>query len=205
MAPAEFNLRHHPGGHSMTTALLIVDVQQGMFMLKRPPHQGDEVVGRIAALLTDARASHKPIFHIRHNGGPGHILEPNTAGWAFHPKVTPQEGEPVIDKRHSSAFQKTLLDEHLKQSGVDTVVITGLQTEYCVDSACRAAFALGYCVVLASDAHTTFATTVLPAARIIVHHNLTLGDGFAVLATTDELRREFANPGGASPAARSPV
>jgi len=32
----------------MAIALLIIDIQQGMFMLSRPPHQGDKVVERIA-------------------------------------------------------------------------------------------------------------------------------------------------------------
>jgi nicotinamidase-related amidase len=63
-----------------------------------------------------------------------------------------------------------------------------MQTEYCVDSACRAAAALGYRSVLVSDAHTTFDTSVLSAAQIIAHHNLTLGDSFAELALAREVR-----------------
>jgi nicotinamidase-related amidase len=171
----------------MATALLVIDMQQGMFMLSRSPYQGDQVVERIASLLKRARAHNAPIFHVRHNGGPGHILASDTAGWKLHPAVAPKENEPVVDKRHSSAFQNTTLHEQLKRSQIDKLVIAGMQTEYCVDSACRAAAALGYQVVLVSDAHTTFDTTVLSAERIIAHHNLTLGDGFGELARTDQI------------------
>jgi nicotinamidase-related amidase len=171
----------------MATALLVIDVQQGMFMLSRPLYQGDQVVERISSLLRRARACGVPVFHVRHDGGPGHILERETAGWQFHPAVAPRKGEPVIDKRHSSAFQDTPLHERLKRSEVDEVVIAGMQTEYCVDSACRAAAALGYRVVLASDAHTTFDTSALSATQIIAHHNLTLGGGFAELVATDQI------------------
>lgn len=171
----------------MATALLVIDVQQGMFMLSRSPYQGDQVVERIASLLKRARTHDAPIFHVRHNGGIGHILAPDTAGWNFHPAVAPQENEPVVDKRHSSAFQNTTLDEQLKLSRIDKLVIAGMQTEYCVDSACRAAAALGYQLVLVSDAHTTFDTPILSAEQIIAHHNLTLSDGFGDLARADQI------------------
>ena len=36
---------------------MIVDVQQGMFALRRPLHQGDEIVQRIAGLLGRAARS----------------------------------------------------------------------------------------------------------------------------------------------------
>jgi nicotinamidase-related amidase len=171
----------------MAIALPIIDVQQGMFMLSRPPHQGVKVVGRIASPSSRARARNVPVFHVRHDGGPGHILERGTAAWELHPLVAPREDEAVVDKRHSSAFQDTTLHERLQRSEIDKVVIAGMQTEYCVDSACRAAAALGYRVVLASDAHTTFDTSALSATQIVAHHNLTLGS-FGELAATDEIR-----------------
>jgi nicotinamidase-related amidase len=172
----------------MATALLLIDVQQGMFMLSRPLYQGQQVVERIASLLERARREKVPIFHVRHNGGPGHILERETAGWQFHPLATPQTHEPVVDKEHSSCFQDTALHQRLQTLQIDKLVIAGMQTEYCVDSACRAAAALGYRSVLVSDGHTTFDTSVLSAAQIIAHHNLTLGEGFAKLALNKEVR-----------------
>jgi nicotinamidase-related amidase len=158
-----------------------------MFMLSRPPHHGDKVVERVASLLSRARARNVPIFHVRHDGGSGQILERGTAGWELHPLVAPSEGEPIVDKQHSSAFQDTTLHKQLELAGVGKIVIAGMQTEYCVDSACRAAAALGYRVVLASDAHSTFDTSVLSATQIVAHHNLTLGS-FGELAATDEIR-----------------
>jgi nicotinamidase-related amidase len=58
----------------------------------------------------------------------------------------------------------------------------------CVESTCRAAVALGYQMVRVSDAHTTFDTAVLPAERIVAHHNHTLGKGFAELACAEEVQ-----------------
>jgi nicotinamidase-related amidase len=172
----------------MPTALVVVDVQQGMFSFNPPPYRAAEVLERIAALLERGRAAGVPIFHIRHDGGPGHILAKGSAGWPHHPAVAPRDDEAIIDKRHSSMFHDTDFHARLSALGVDRLVIAGLQTEMCVDSACRAATALGYDVVLASDGHTTWDSPALPAERIIAHHNRTLGRGFAELATVTDVR-----------------
>ena len=76
----------------------------------------------------------------------------------------------------------------MTERGIDRLVIAGLQTEMCVDSACRAAVSLGYRVVLASDGHTTWDTPALLAERIIAHHNRTLGRGFAELSTVVDVQ-----------------
>jgi len=50
----------------MTSALMIVDVQQGMFAVSPPPHRGEEIVWRIAGLLARARAEGWPVVHVQH-------------------------------------------------------------------------------------------------------------------------------------------
>jgi len=44
----------------MPTALLLVDIQRGLFAPPLEPHLGDEVVARIAMLLERARATAHP-------------------------------------------------------------------------------------------------------------------------------------------------
>ena len=172
----------------MPSALVVIDVQQGLFICKAPLHRGDDVLQRIAGLLARARAAEVPIFHVQHDGGPGHILAKGSVGWPHHPAVTPRAGEVVIEKRHSSAFHGTDFDARLRAANIDRLVVAGIQTEMCVESACRAAVGLGYQVILVSDAHTTYDSSVLPAERIIAHHNHTLGKGFAKVARADEIQ-----------------
>ncbi len=52
-----------------------------------------------------------------------------------------------------------------------------MQTEYCIDTNCRAAHGLGYRVALVNDGHTTFDNPALSAKQIVAHHNLTLRNG----------------------------
>lgn len=166
----------------MSRALVVIDVQQGMFTLQPPLHRDGEVVERIAGLLRRARAASLPIFHVQHDGGPGDLLAKGTPGWAHHPAVAPRPGEPVIEKQHSSAFHDTDFHAQLQSRGIDHLIVAGLQTEMCVDSACRHAVALGYRVTLVADAHSTYDSRVLPAQSIIDHHNRTLGSGFVALS-----------------------
>jgi nicotinamidase-related amidase len=165
----------------MTTGLLVIDLQRGMFSEVEKPHQGELVLERTAGLLRRARADGVPIFHVQHDGGPGDPLAKSGPGFEIHPAVKPADGEPVIEKSVCSAYQNTDLDERLRAQGIDRVVIAGMQTEYCIDTTCRAAFGLGYRVALVSDAHTTFNSPVLTAPQVIAHHNHTLRSGFVEL------------------------
>src|SRR5260221_10114518 len=84
---------------AMSSALMIVDVQQGMFAVSQPLHRGEEVLQRIAGLLSRARAEGIPVVHIQHDGGPGHVLARGSSGWSHHPLVAPRAGEIVVEKR----------------------------------------------------------------------------------------------------------
>jgi nicotinamidase-related amidase len=161
----------------MTTALLIIDLQRGMFEAGETPHEGEAVLSRVAALAERARGEGVPVLHVRHAGDPGDPLEKGTPGFEIHPKVAPKRDEPVITKTRCSAFFDTPLREELTRRGIERLVVAGMQTEYCVDTSCRAAADLGYKVVLVKDGHTTFGNGVLPAEKIVAHHNRTLGGG----------------------------
>lgn len=170
----------------MATVLLVVDLQVAMFSAAIPPHDGEAMRARVAGLIARARSERVPILHIRHDGGAGDPLERGTPGWSIHADVEPRDDEPVIDKTRCSAFNGTDLHARLKALGARRLVITGMQTEYCIDTLCRAAHGLGYTVTLIRDGHSTFATEDLPAAAIVAHHNRALYQGgFVALADAD--------------------
>ncbi|KUO96361.1 isochorismatase family protein [Ferroacidibacillus organovorans] len=66
------------------SALIIIDVQVGMFEEAEAVYQGDMLLRRIAALITKARSSMVPVIYVQHNEDPGGALEPNTRGWEIH-------------------------------------------------------------------------------------------------------------------------
>ena len=94
--------------------------------------------------------------------------------WKIHPEIAPAETDPRIVKYHPDMFQDTDLDGILKREGIESLVLCGFQTEYCVDTACRSAYAYGYKTELAMDGHSTFDANGLKAEQIVSHHNETL-------------------------------
>jgi nicotinamidase-related amidase len=166
----------------MATALLVIDVQKGMFdMPGMRPFDGEGVVRRIAELIARARKAGMPVIFVQHDGGEADALSPGKPGFALHPMLTPLEGEATVIKRQSSAFHETDLHKRLTELGIDHLIITGMQTEFCIDSTFRGARERGYRLTLVADCHTTFDSNVLPAEKIIAHHNRTLGDGATVV------------------------
>ena len=171
----------------MSTALVVIDVQRGMFQEPLRPYRPDELLARLRALQDHARAAGIPVFHVQHAGGEGEALARGTIGFAIHPDVAPKPGEEVVVKDRCDAFLGTGLDARLRASGIERLVIAGMQTEFCVDTTTRAAFAHGYKVVLAADAHSTFDSAVLRAPQIVAHHNVVLRD-FAEVVESATIR-----------------
>ncbi len=161
------------------TALVIIDVQRGMFASPEQPHDGNGVLSRIADLVSRARALSVPVIFVQHDGGEGHPLEKPHDNWKVHSGTGYIDGDVVIEKRNCDAFQDTDLQTKLVDGGITMLVLAGMMSEYCVDTTCRRAFSLGYNVILASDAHTTFSKPHLEAEKIVQHHNEVLGSGFA--------------------------
>ena len=70
-------------------------------------------------------------------------------------ELAPAEDEIVIPKTSSSPFISTNIDYVLRNLGVHFLMIAGVLTDQCVDSAVRDACDLGYLVTLAGDACAT--------------------------------------------------
>lgn len=157
----------------MKTALLVIDVQQLLCSGQWACHDIDVVVDRINALATRFRDAGLPVIFIQHEE-PQSPLAHDTPGWQLYARLAAKPEDIRIRKTTPDSFLRTELDAKLKSLGVDSVVICGLQSEYCVDSTARGALAHGYPVTLAADAHSTMDNGVLEAAQISAHHNATL-------------------------------
>jgi nicotinamidase-related amidase len=146
-----------------------------------PPYDGDGVLARIALLIAKARATNTPVMYVQHHGAGDHPFQPGKPGFPFHDAIAPMPGDDVTVKHESSAFHGTDFDARLKRAGIDHLVVTGMQSEYCVDSAIRSAHERGYRVTLVCDAHSTGDTKAAKAATIIAIQNATMAGDFATV------------------------
>jgi nicotinamidase-related amidase len=159
----------------MKNALLIIDVQQGLFDETPAPAEADAVIERINALAARARASDVPVILVQHEVA-GTQLQHDSPGWQLDSRLQATQADHRIRKTTPDSFLRTGLDEVLAFSGVEQLVICGYATEFCVDTTTRSAAAHGYAVILAADAHTTQDKAHASAAQIRTHHNATLPD-----------------------------
>lgn len=149
-----------------TTALVLIDLQNGIVSRDTKPYAANEVVQRAKAMADAFRAKGASVVFI-------HVLMDQflrlPADEAMQmPKELPanasdiveaagmQSGDLLIAKRHWGAFAQTNLESELRSRGVETVVLAGIATNIGVESTLRQGTGLGFGFVTVEDACSTF-------------------------------------------------
>ena len=163
----------------MANALLIIDMQTGLYDGPEKPFERERVLGTINQLIQRARKAQAPIFVARHTGPEGSPIAADSALWQLWPglDVDPTHDH-LFDKTRPSCFLGTRLAQQLAAAQINELVIVGMKTQFCIDTTCRVAAELGFSVVLPEDGHTCMDTPALKAEAIIEHHNATLAGAF---------------------------
>lgn len=167
------------------TALLILDVQNIFFSEQAPIYKGEEVLKSIIEIKEKAEREGALVIATQHLFGNmfGFDID-NTQGGEIRHEINNTIN---ILKSTPNPFLKKKLHQLLRENKIEKVIITGFQSEYCVDTSCRAAKSLGYDVTLISDAHTTYDNEFIKAETLINHTNLTMSNAFARVISSDEI------------------
>lgn len=174
-------------------ALIIIDVQRGFDDPQWGRRNNPEAEANIARLLQAWRESGRPVYHVQHlSREPGSPLRPESPGCDFKDEVRPLDGEPIVQKHVNSAFIGTDLEDQLRRSGIDTVVITGLTTNHCVSTTTRMAGNLGFNTYVVGDAAATFDRLgpdgrLFPAEQVHDVSLASLHEEFATVTTTADV------------------
>lgn len=146
----------------MTKYAIITNDLQVAAATKHPQRQAavESFLPRQVKLLATARQNAVPIIHLqlivgdddpRNDGTPDELrFTAGSKGAQILPTVL-GDGDIVMPKPKDSGFFRTTLDEVLKELGVDTVIISGMQTQICVQTTAADAHFRGYAVVVPSD------------------------------------------------------
>ena len=148
-----------------TTALVLIDLQQGVLSYAKAPYDSAAVLVNAAPLAAAFRAAKAPVVLVKvgYSADGGDLLKatvdaPNAAGatpsnWLDDtPELPTQPGDIRIMKRQWGAFHGTELDLQLRRRGIKTIVLAGIATSFGVESTARSAWELGYDIVFAEDA-----------------------------------------------------
>jgi len=82
----------------------------------------------------------------------------------FYGDVRPLPGEPIVTKHRFDAFLNTDLETILRAHRIETLVLTGVATNVCVETTARAGFVRDYYIVLAADGTGTYSDEEQEAA-----------------------------------------
>lgn len=148
-----------------SSALVVIDLQNGIVGIPTRPHAPSDVVARTVALADAFRAAGRPVVLVRvslrpdgSDAAPGRTEVAGRAGTpppGWDEIVEALAGHPediVVTKRNWGAFHGTDLDVQLRRRGVTQVVLTGIATSAGVESTARAAHEHGYHVTVVTDA-----------------------------------------------------
>ena len=162
------------------TAVVLIDLQNGIAGRPMAPHTGADVIARANRLTRELRAKGATVVYVRVSLT--EILTRTVDAPARDPNAPPppasaselvleldrQPADLVITKRQWGAFYGTELDQQLRRRGIETIVIGGIATNFGVESTARDAFDRGYELVFVEDAMSSisaeahkFATEVI--------------------------------------------
>jgi len=155
-------------------ALLVVDVQNDFVSPKGSAAQrGDDVsaavamLPRLIRLIEEARRVSLPVIYVKTTHSewtdtPSWIYRKSqqsalntcregTWGAEFYEGISPLPNERVVIKHRYSAFINSDLNTVLKAKGIESVLVTGVATNVCVETTARDAYMYDYYVTMVSD------------------------------------------------------
>jgi len=109
------------------------------------------------------------------------VLVKGSWGAQIIDELAPRDTDHQVMKKAYGAFFQTPLDRMLRNRGIKTLVMTGVATNFCVETTLREAVAYGYDIILASDGTATFDPEGHQATLKVV------STGFGEVMTTDEI------------------
>ena len=149
--------------------LLVVDVQNAL--IKKHPYNEQKVIHNIKKLILAARGTNKEVIYVRHDDGKGTEFEKGTDSWQIYEDISPNSSEYIVEKKYNSAFHKTGLREYLGSKEIDTIILVGLQTEYCMDATLKSAFDYEYKIIIPEETNTTFDNEYLSGEKLYKFYN----------------------------------
>ena len=155
-------------------ALLIIDMQNdfcspegNMAKIGRDIRYIQQMIPVLSRLLKICRSKGMRIIftkmvHSAWTDSPAWIAKLNsknvrqgTWGCEFYQGFEPHEEDWIVEKHRYSAFLNTDLETVLRAQGIDTIIVTGINSDQCVDGTAKHAFQVDYYVFLVKDCIAT--------------------------------------------------
>ncbi|NRT75478.1 isochorismatase family protein [Clostridium beijerinckii] len=148
------------------SALVLIDLQNGIAGRELSPHTSEEVLQNASKLVMAFSDKGAFIVLVRVSTIDGKdMVKPKTdlkatgmkypEGWDnLVPEIADTKNAHIVTKRQWGAFYGTDLDLQLRRRGIDTIILGGISTNIGVDTTAREAYQNGYNQIFVEDAMT---------------------------------------------------
>lgn len=155
--------------------LLVIDAQKEI--TNHRLYKFNEFVSTVKMLIKTARECGVEVIFVRHNDGAGTPMTKGLDGFEIYEEFAPEQDEKIFDKQVNSPFRDTGLAEYLSEKGETEVIVTGLQTDYCIDAAVKCGFEHGYRIIVPQYANSTFDNKFMTAEKSYEYYNNFIWNG----------------------------
>ena len=138
----------------MKQCLLVIDMQNAVFSLKRPVYRKEILIENVQQAVAIAGERGMQVVYSLHENDT--FLKKGTFGHRLTGPLAVREGDLLIHKSKPDVFGDSYLEETLRRLHIASLTIAGVISNGCVRTACLSALAKGFAVTLLSDAHSTF-------------------------------------------------
>ena len=150
--------------------LLVIDVQKGITNEKL--YAFDEFRNNEARLIDEARKNGIEVVYVRHDDGEGSGFSKGDEAFEIYDEIKPLEKEKIFDKKvNSCLYHKIGLIEYLQNKHIRSLIITGLQTDYCIDATVKSAFENGFEVIVPAGCNSTCDNAYMDAETTYKFYN----------------------------------
>ena len=144
----------------MRPAIIVIDMINDFVSGVFKSDRAAKIIPNIKALVEHARKQKAPVIYATDAHLPG--IDPEFEVWGKHAEagswgaevvdeLKPKKEDLRVFKRKYSAFQGTDLDQLLRELKVDTVILTGVVTDICIQHTAADAFFKGYKIIVPKD------------------------------------------------------
>lgn len=149
--------------------LLVIDVQKGITDDRLYDFKG--FISNLKELIAQARKHGVEVIYIQHDDGPGTGFSLGDRDFEIYDEIAPLPDEKIYYKTVNSSFGNKDLCRYLEDKKEDTVIVSGLMTNFCTDATVKSAFDRGYKVIIPKGCNSTSNNDYMDAETTYKYYN----------------------------------
>ena len=168
--------------------LLVIDTQKGITDDRL--FEFERLKKNIKELIALARENGKEVIFVQHDDGPGTGFSVGDEEFEIFDEFAPSAGEKIFIKDVNSALHPSVgLLDYLRPKKETTIMVVGLQTNFCIDATIKSGFDNGFEMIVPEYTNSTFNNDYMSGEATYRYYNEMMWPGrFAKCVSMDEAK-----------------